>query len=131
MLCEYLLSVLNPRVHTSVRSLSPEVLEVLSEYHWSGNVRELRNVIERALIFSEGDQITLESLPEELFKQNIPSPGKENNTTSDGVLPLDEVEKNYIIKVLQESSGNKLLTAQRLGIATTTLYRKLRQYGIE
>jgi len=128
LLAQYLLNELNPKVHTSVKSLSPEVLEVLSEYSWHGNVRELKNVIERALIFSDGDQITLESLPEELFQ---PLHSEKNTTSSNGVLPLDEVEKNHIIEVLQKSNGNKLLTAQRLGIATTTLYRKLRQYGIE
>jgi len=128
VLARYLLTELNPRVHTSVKSLSGEVLEVLSEYSWPGNVRELKNVIERALIFSDGDQITLESLPEELFKHHL-VPTNENS--SNGVLPLDEVEKNHIISVLQKYGGNKLLTAQRLGIATTTLYRKLRQYGLE
>jgi DNA-binding NtrC family response regulator len=127
ILAHYLLSELNPKVHTSVKSFSPEVLQVLSEYSWHGNVRELKNVIERALIFSEGDQITLESLPEELFQPLH----LENHTSQNGVLLLDEVEKNHIVEVLEKSNGNKLLTAQRLGIATTTLYRKLRQYGIE
>lgn len=131
LLAQYLLRELNPKVHTSVKSLSPEVLEVLSEYSWHGNVRELKNVIERALIFSDGDRITLESLPEELFKQLPPSSSEKKPNSSNGVLPLDEVEKNHIIDVLQKYGGNKLLTAQRLGIATTTLYRKLRQYGIE
>jgi len=129
ILAQHLLSELNPKVHTSVKSLSPEVVEVLSEYSWHGNVRELKNVIERALIFSDGDQITLESLPEELFKQHSSLfPEKES---SNGVLPLDEVEKNHIIAVLEKYGGNKLLTAGRLGVATTTLYRKLRQYGLE
>ncbi len=128
LLAQYLLHVLNPKVHTSVKSLTPEVLEVLCAYSWHGNVRELKNVIERALIFSDGDQITLESLPEELF-QALHS--EKNQPSENGAVSLDEVEKSHILEVLQKSNGNKLLTAQRLGIATTTLYRKLRQYGIE
>ncbi|HYM20511.1 MAG TPA: sigma-54 dependent transcriptional regulator [Candidatus Kapabacteria bacterium] len=131
LISQDLLKELNPKVHTSVKSFSPEVLQVLSEYSWPGNIRELKNVIERALIFSDGDQITLESLPEELFRQVLPASSENKLPTPNGVLPLDEVEKNHIIEVLQKNNGNKLLTAQRLGIATTTLYRKLRQYGIE
>ncbi|MDP4221287.1 MAG: sigma-54 dependent transcriptional regulator [Bacteroidota bacterium] len=130
LLAQHLLTELNPKVHTSVKTLSPEVLEVLSDYSWHGNVRELKNVIERALIFSDGDKITLESLPEELFKQP-PSSQESEHLSTNGNVSLEDVEKDHIIEVLRKANGNKLLTAQRLGIATTTLYRKLRQYGIE
>ncbi len=116
------------RSASKVRSISPQALEAFAEYDWPGNVRELKNVIERGLIFADHNTLDLEHLPEELFKQPI---ANMQNRDSNEIAPLDEVEKNYIIEVLTRLGGNKLLTARHLNIATTTLYRKLRMYGIE
>jgi DNA-binding NtrC family response regulator len=125
-----LLKQLNPRTHTSITSISKEAEQALMEYQWPGNVRELKNVLERAMIFSDTNVIELESLPEELFQTQYRST-PETTRSIDEVQPLDEVEKAHILKTLQKLNGNKLLTAQQLNIATTTLYRKLRRYGIE
>ncbi|SRR5579883_1054434 len=127
MLAEALLQELAPKSQSKVRKISDDAMEALCTYGWPGNVRELKNVIERAIIFSDGDRIELEHLPEELFARSL--------TTSAGptgeIMPLDEVEKKYILDLLERNGGNKLLTAKQLNIATTTLYRKLRMYGIE
>lgn len=121
-----LLTEIGRKAHKPILRLGSDTLAALTHYEWPGNIRELKNVLERAAIFSDGPTIELEHLPEELFHQRGPTRGSE-----DGILPLDEVEKRYIIEVLEKMGGNKLATAQHLNIATTTLYRKLRQYGIE
>lgn len=126
MISQSLLLEIGKKTHKPILRLSKVTLEVLTDYEWPGNIRELKNVLERAAIFSDGPTIELEHLPEELFQQLNPSPKAEN-----GILPLDEVEKRYIIEILEKMGGNKLATAQHLNIATTTLYRKLRQYGID
>lgn len=128
-LCAYLIADLNPRTHTTIHSVSKHAMEALMEYRWPGNVRELKNVLERAMIFSKHDVIELEALPEEIFqrKQKLGEVGR----SATDVIPLDEIEKTHILQTLQRNGGNKLMTAQQLNIATTTLYRKLRQYGIE
>jgi DNA-binding NtrC family response regulator len=130
LLAIYLLTQLNLKTHTNICGLSPEAEEVLMEYDWPGNVRELKNVLERALIFTDTDQIDVEALPEELFRK--PSRGKTQRGASESsTRSLDDVEKAHILETLRRLGGNKLLTAQQLDIATTTLYRKLKQYGIE
>jgi DNA-binding NtrC family response regulator len=124
-----LIKQLNPKTHKNIASLSKEAIEALTEYDWPGNVRELKNVLERAMIFTDKDQIEVEALPEELFRKRPPAPTTPQSKSD--ILPLDENEKNHILKTIEQLNGNKLLTAQQLNIATTTLYRKLRQYGIE
>jgi DNA-binding NtrC family response regulator len=120
-----LLVGIGKKTHKPILRLSQASLDVLVGYDWPGNIRELKNILERAAIFSDGPTIELEHLPEELFRLN-------QQQESDGcILSLNEVEKRYILEVLEKMGGNKLATAQHLNIATTTLYRKLRQYGIE
>ncbi len=123
-----LLEDLRTRVQHTVRIISPETMEALLGYDWPGNVRELRNAIERALIFAKGDTIQIEDLPEELFRASHP---EGTNHAQAGTSSLDEMEKDYILQILAKNGGNKLQTARQLNIATTTLYRKLRMYGIE
>jgi transcriptional regulator with PAS, ATPase and Fis domain len=125
LLTESLLIELAPKVDTKATRFSGDAMNALMEYNWPGNVRELKNVIERSLIFADDEQIELEHLPEELFKQ-ITTTGSHSD-----VVPLDQIEKNYILDLLERNGGNKLTTAKQLNIATTTLYRKLRQYGVE
>jgi two-component system response regulator HydG len=123
-----LLEELARKIGSKVHAISPHALDALTEYDWPGNVRELKNVIERALIFADDGIVDLEHLPEELFKRHI---AHVSDQDSNEIAPLDEIEKKYILEVLERLGGNKLLTARHLNIATTTLYRKLRMYGIE
>ncbi len=128
VLARTLLEELAPKIGSKVSAIAPHALEALMEYYWPGNVRELKNVIERALIFADDGTLDLEHLPEELFHhRNERTPIHDSNE----IAPLDEIEKKYILEVLERLGGNKLLTARHLNIATTTLYRKLRMYGIE
>ncbi|MCK0161254.1 sigma-54-dependent transcriptional regulator [Allomuricauda sp. F6463D] len=97
--------------------ISPEALEVLQRYSWPGNIRELENVVQRAIIMCDG-QITLEHLPDEL-KYKIDFPKK-------GFKTLEEKEKEYIQEVLLSTQGNKTKAAEILGINRKTLREKLK-----
>ena len=100
--------------------LSADTLQQLNNYHWAGNIRELRNVIERAVILADDDIIQPQDLPSEIQQQTSPS-----NSFS-----LVEIEKTHIRKILQYTDNNKTKTAKLLGIGLATLYRKIEEYGL-
>lgn len=130
LLVEHFIETLGPRTNPSVRGISDDALGRLMAAQWAGNVRELENTIEQALVFSDGDQITVSALPEAL----------RGDDRSDGlVLPkeqltlpeiLEDLERQLIIKAFREANGVKTETARRLGIKTSALYYKLDKYGI-
>ncbi len=106
-----------------ITGITPEVLNILKKAEWKGNVRELRNVIERCSIVCE-EQITFEDLPLDLQKRKSDvSPMKDS-------FELAEIERMHIIKVLQYTNGNKTETARLLKIGLATLYRKIEAYKI-
>ena len=102
-------------------SINKAALQLLQLHTWKGNIRELKNVLERASILTDNNIILPEHLPFEIQNQNTTVP---NN------LSLSSVEKNHIQKVLQHTNGNKTKTAELLGIGLTTLYRKIEEYNI-
>lgn len=120
-LAEYFLEINTAKENKSKILLSDEALRLLKNYEWKGNIRELRNVIQRAVILAD-NIITPEHLPYEIQNQNI---SNQNN------LSLAAVEKNHIQKVLHYTKGNKTKAAEYLGIGLTTLYRKLEEYKIQ
>jgi DNA-binding NtrC family response regulator len=103
-----------------VLHIQKEAMQLLQRHTWKGNIRELRNVLERATIMAEGDTILPENLPFDIQKQDKGSSS----------LTLASVEKDHIQKVLRYTNGNKTKTAVLLGIGLTTLYRKMEEYGI-
>ncbi|MBO9202913.1 MULTISPECIES: sigma-54-dependent transcriptional regulator [Niastella] len=103
-----------------VLQIQKEALQLLQRHAWKGNIRELRNVLERATIMAEGDTILAENLPFDIQKQDKGSSS----------LTLASVEKDHIQKVLRYTNGNKTKTAVLLGIGLTTLYRKMEEYGL-
>ena len=126
---------IEPLAHLFIRDLSAKMkreinktekdfVDKLTRYSFPGNIRELRNVIERAIIMTEGDILKSSALPKEFFRQEV-------LTSSNNSLTLNEIEKSYILKVLRQAKGNKTKTAEILGIGLTTLYRKLQAYRIE
>jgi DNA-binding NtrC family response regulator len=105
--------------------LTPEAVAELQSYDWPGNIRELQNVIERSVILAEGPEIGSEHFPKDLIEPRVSvSSILEDNPT------LDELEKRYILETLRVTGNNKVLTCERLGISTTTLWRKLKEYGV-
>ena len=106
-----------------VKGLSEPPLAMLADYAWPGNVRELENVIERAVTLSHGDVIGAEDLP--LQVQGARGDRRILDEAAERTLPLHEVEKEYIVKILEKTGGNKYQAAHVLGIDRKTLYRKL------
>jgi two-component system response regulator PilR (NtrC family) len=110
-------------------AMSDEALETLIQYPWPGNVRELENVIERAVILRENqDMITLVDLSDKIVGGG--STGGPGAIRESGIT-LEELEKKYMIQVLQETGWHKKRAAEILGINPSTLYRKIRSYGLE
>jgi DNA-binding NtrC family response regulator len=104
------------------------VAEKLLAYEWPGNVRELQNCIERAITLSEGDEVRESDLPERILHA---ADGRFVVAADDpeGLVPLEEIERRYVLHVLRMVQGNKKLAAQLLGLDRSTLYRKLELYG--
>lgn len=111
----------NEELEKNVTSISSEALELLKQYRWSGNLRELRNVIRRAVLFAGGNEITAKDIPG--IRPIAPA------TKDYALRPGDE--KSQIEEVLYKTRGNKTLAAQLLKIDRKTLYNKIHQYGIE
>lgn len=109
-----------------IMHISAGYLEALKQHNWKGNIRELRNIIERSVILTDAGELSVESLPVELQKPI--SSGETNKHLS--AFDLASAEKLHIQKVLNYTNGNKTETAKLLNIALTTLYRKLGEYGL-
>jgi two-component system response regulator HydG len=113
-----------------VKGISSAAAEKLLGYHWPGNVRELRNCMERAVALTRLDTIAVEDLPEKV-REYKPSHVLVASDDPSELVPLDEVEKRYILRVLEAVGGNKTMAAQVLGLDRKTLYRKLERWGAE
>jgi len=103
-------------------SFSPEVMEMLLAHSWPGNVRELENVIDHAIIIAKQDKILPKNLPQFLLQRSLPP---------QELVTLQDYEKNLILKTLQETNWNKHRAAKRLNINRSTLYGKMKRYGLE
>ncbi len=124
LLIEHFLERLDPN---EKRQCDSEALHALLRYDWPGNVRELENVMERAVILNEGGPIRITDLPEKVVR----GPARKGSLVIDTpCLSLDELEKEYILKVLQYTSWQKKRASGILGINPSTLYRKLVGYGL-
>ena len=110
----------------SVQGASPEALKILNKYSWPGNVRELENVIQESIALGSSDWLRPIDLPEKIRHTK-----KTISATSKGVKPLKEIEREAIIEALKLTSGNKKDAARILGIGKTTLYEKIKHYGIK
>ncbi len=109
----------------NVRGIQPQALSILTNYTFPGNVRELENIIERAVALTEGDQLRPQDLPSDLQQLEF------DTVEGEGFLSLEEVEKRYIARVLERTGYNKGLTAQILNLPRTTLWRRLKELKIE
>lgn len=125
-LCTSLISRLAGKCGSKASSITPEAEALLERQEWHGNIRELRNVIERSLIVCDGDEIGVQDLPVEL--QKVSEHGSADTSSSD--FELSAMEKRHIAKVLQYTGGNKTEAARLMKIGLTTLYRKIEEYRI-
>jgi two-component system response regulator HydG len=108
----------------AVLGMTSAAADKLLTYPWPGNVRELQNCIERAVALAQFDQIGVDDLPEKIRDYKTQRINIESNDPAE-LLPMEEVERRYILKVLEAVGGNKTLAAQVLGFDRRTLYRKL------
>jgi len=125
-LANYFLKSFLFKANKKVTSISKEYIEALKQHQWNGNIRELKNIIERSVILSD-DELVIESLPLDL--QILTTPVRNDKTLS--AFNLASAEKIHIQKVLNYTNGNKTKTAELLNIALTTLYRKIAEFGLE
>lgn len=116
----YYIAYFNKQYGREVKAVDKEVLEKLEAYSWPGNIRELKNMIERALILSEKDVLGISDFPS-WIRQHV---------SGETTMELTQIEKVHIQKVLRFTNGNKTKTAELLGIGLTTLYRKISEYGL-
>lgn len=120
-----LMNELQREVTGAAPAIAPDALERLLNHPWPGNVREMRNVLERALILSRGQPLVgLEHLPGEF--RNRPGPGDRRHTP----MTLDELERAHIERTLKHHAGNRTRAAQELGISRATLINKIKRYAI-
>jgi DNA-binding NtrC family response regulator len=124
-LARVLLAAAAVRMERKISGLVPQAVDQLLRYEWPGNVRELENAMERAVALARGGRVILDDLPEEI-RQAFPKPVVNGET----VQSLSDVEKEYILAVLELNGGNQTRTAAQLQIGSATLYRKLKSYGL-
>ncbi len=123
MLAVYFMKMFSQKANHHIESMSKEFLEHLQQHEWKGNIRELKNVMERAVILASSSELTVDMLPLELQTTNY-----KPQTLS--AFDLASVEKLHIQRVLNHTRGNKTEAARLLNIGLTTLYRKIEEYKI-
>ena len=119
-LAEFFLQLANEEFEKQVKGFDAEARKRLLAYTWGGNVRELKRVVHLAVLHTEGDTVTADTLEFD-----------EMPLASDASLEMDDMEKKQIIRALEQAKGNRKLAAALLGIGRTTLYNKIRLYGIK
>jgi two-component system response regulator HydG len=129
LLVEHILSNLAKKTNKKVKGLSAKSLELIMDYSWPGNIRELENVLEQSLVLSEGEEITTNDMPIFVSKRRERGLSLPEGKT----LPemLENLERQLIVKAFERARGNKSETARILGIKTSALYYKLEKYDIE
>ncbi len=127
LLVHHFIEKYNAETGKRVQGLAPSAMALLQAYSWPGNIRELRNTVERAMILVDGEIIGEEHLPPDMQASR---PEAATLRVPLGI-PIDKVEKEYILASLQRNGGNKARTAEVLGISEKTLYNKLNRYAAE
>jgi two-component system response regulator HydG len=130
LLAQHFIGQVAARVGKAVTAISPPAAKKLLAYPWPGNVRELSNCVERAVALTRFEQIGVEDLPERVQDHRASQLVLGGDDPSE-LLPMDEVEKRYILRVLDAVAGNKTAAAKILGFERKTLYRKLERFGID
>ena len=119
-LADFFRQLANEELEKQVKGFDAEAKKQLLAYTWDGNVRELKRVVRMAVLHTEGDTVTAATLEFD-----------EMPLVSDASLSLSDMEKTRILRALERAKGNRTLAAELLGIGRTTLYNKMKAYGIE
>ncbi len=129
-LARYFLKRYAEKNKKDIRSIHPQAINLLMHHAWPGNIRELENCIERAIILCQGEQITPNELPPQLNPQDKKQSDSNLQANGSG-LTLRDMEREMIRVTLDETAGNKSQAAKQLGIARQTLLNKIKEYGLE
>jgi DNA-binding NtrC family response regulator len=128
VLIDHFIRKANERHGTNVRGIEPDARRVLMAYPWPGNVRQLHNVIENMVVLATGEKLTVKDLPEEI---HTAPPGGGGQQFGDlAGISIEEAEKQLIRNTLKMVDGNREKAAHILGIGERTLYRKIKEYGL-
>jgi len=127
-LAAYFMQVFSQKTNARLTGLNKDFIQHLTEHDWKGNIRELKNIIERACILETGQELSVSNLPLELQNIDVNQVNTRQHMLS--AFDLASVEKLHIQRVLNHTKGNKTETAKLLNIGLTTLYRKLEEYKI-
>ncbi len=139
LLAEHFLKMANQELGRNVTSFSPEVIECFTNYRWNGNIRELKNVVRRATLLTEGDVIQMKAIPLEISNYRMPSiepavsapePVMVKESRNDLKNAAQEAEYDTILKVLREVNFNKTKAAEILNIDRKTLYNKMKAINL-
>jgi two-component system response regulator HydG len=126
-LIEYFLEMLNVETGKNVRGVTSDTMEILMDYSWPGNVKELENSIENsiqhAFLLTEGEVIERELLPSRILHEVL-------TEKNEGITSFEENEKRFLMKILHECNWNKLQVAKQLNVSRSTLYSKLKKYNL-
>lgn len=131
LLIEHFLKIYNEKNNRNLKGFHPRALDALMRYHWPGNIRELENVVERAVILTSDEYVPFSELPESI-RGATSDPLMEQ--VRQGIRPgmtIREMEKELIIKTLEDNDGNRTRSSRILGITRRTLQLKLKEYGID
>jgi len=114
----------NESLHKNVGGFSEEVVEAFENYHWPGNIRELKNVIKRAVLLTETDKVCLEALPDEILQNDYTDVSIHSISKAD-------YERDRILKALKKTNFNKSKAAKLLNVTRKTLYNKISHYDLD
>ena len=129
LLAQHFLGIFVDKNKKKIKGFTPKAMDQLIRYDWPGNVRELMNAVERAVVLARTDYLDDHdfSILQPLLQQSALAPSDFDNIDN---IPLEEVEKAAILRMLESVTGNKSEAARRLGITRKTLHKKLKQYGV-
>src|SRR5271154_5942928 len=131
LLVEHMLRDINTKHGKHVRGVGSEVMDIFMSHTWPGNIRELRNVLERAAIMCEKDLISRSALPEEFGKNSAKGPSDLASIKFPVGTTVDAMERELILQTLNATGNNKTRAADLLGISLKTLHNKLKEYGTD
>src|SRR5690606_36019668 len=123
MLVEFFVGICSSKMNRKIPQVDTAYIDAMKNHHWKGNIRELKNVVERSLILMDGDRLALNSLPYDIQVEKPKS-------HSSSAFALHDVEKEHIQRVLHHTHNNKAEAARLLGIGIATLYRKIEEYKL-
>jgi transcriptional regulator of acetoin/glycerol metabolism len=130
-LVEYFLRKFSERYGADPKQIKPELIAALENHDWPGNVRELRNMVESMFLMASGDSLGLDALPSEIEVPSVSGSKKIKLRSPISTGKLEDAELEFIRETLEADHGNLTLAAKHLGIAKSTLYIKLKKYGLD